>query len=78
MGYIRVMRQVFNHTMQQLGLAFTQGWESLACLIAEKISVLKYGEKTNGEINKKYGKTFYYLFYKSDTLFNISDMLYTI
>ena len=27
---------------------------------------------------EKYGKPFYYLFYKSDILFNISDILYNI
>ena len=35
-------------------------------------------QKVYHDITLKYGKPFYYLFYKSDIWFNISDIIYNI
>ena len=37
-----------------------------------------YSPCRNGKTTDDYGKPFFYLFYKSDILFNISDILYNI
>ena len=50
----------------------------MTCLLNVLYNLMKYHKNISKGLRVMYGKPFYYLFYKSDIWFNISDILYNI